>query len=42
MPCLQTLAIGQLKQLGATNNAKTTRAIRDLPERAAQILWHPR
>lgn len=41
MASFRNLAIGRLKQLGATNIAKTTRAIRDLPERAAQILGIP-
>ena len=34
MASLRNLAIGVLKTLGAGNIAKTTRAIRDLPERA--------
>lgn len=41
MASFWNLAIGRLKQLGATNIAKTTRVIRDLPERAAQILGIP-
>lgn len=38
MATLHNLAIGALKALGATNIAKTTRAIRDQPERALPIL----
>ncbi|WP_405656857.1 hypothetical protein OG581_40365 [Streptomyces sp. NBC_01386] len=38
MAALRNLAIGALKALGATNIAKTTRAIRDQPERALPIL----
>jgi predicted transposase YbfD/YdcC len=38
MATLRNLAIGALKALGATNVAKTTRAIRDQPERALPIL----
>lgn len=38
MASLRNLAIGALKALGATNIAKTTRAIRDQPERALPIL----
>ncbi|WP_327365854.1 ISAs1 family transposase [Streptomyces sp. NBC_01217] len=38
MATLRNLAIGALKALGATNIAKTTRAIRDQPERALPIL----
>jgi predicted transposase YbfD/YdcC len=38
MTTLRNLAIGALKALGATNIAKTTRAIRDQPERALPIL----
>jgi len=38
MATLRNLAIGALKTLGATNIAKTTRAIRDQPERALPIL----
>jgi hypothetical protein len=34
MATLRTLAIGVLKTLGADNIAKTTRAIRDEPQRA--------
>ena len=38
MATFRNLAIGALKILGATNIAKTTRAIRDHPERALPIL----
>ncbi|MFE8950648.1 ISAs1 family transposase [Streptomyces sp. NPDC007856] len=38
MPTLRNLAIGVLKTLGADNIAKTTRAIRDEPQRALPIL----
>lgn len=38
MATLRNLAIGVLKTLGADNIAKTTRAIRDNPERALPIL----
>jgi predicted transposase YbfD/YdcC len=38
MATLRNLAIGLLKTLGATNIAKTTRAIRDQPERALPLL----
>ncbi|MFE3267300.1 ISAs1 family transposase [Streptomyces sp. NPDC059215] len=38
MATLRNLAIGALKALGATNIAKTTRAIRDQPERPLPIL----
>lgn len=38
MATLRNLAIGTLKILGADNIAKTTRAIRDQPERALPIL----
>ncbi|MFC8626734.1 transposase family protein [Streptomyces anulatus] len=38
MATLRNLAIGAFKTLGATNIAKTTRAIRDQPERALPIL----
>ncbi|MFB6590034.1 ISAs1 family transposase [Streptomyces diastaticus] len=38
MATLRNLAIGPLKTLGATNIAKTTRAIRDQPERALPLL----
>jgi hypothetical protein len=38
MAAFRNLAIGVLKTLGATNIAKTTRAIRDEPERALTIL----
>ncbi|EST36189.1 hypothetical protein N566_04890 [Streptomycetaceae bacterium MP113-05] len=38
MATLRNLAIGALKTLGATNIAKTTRAIRDQPRRALPIL----
>jgi predicted transposase YbfD/YdcC len=38
MATLRNLAIGALKTLGADNIAKTTRAIRDQPERALPIL----
>lgn len=38
MASLRNLAMGALKALGATNIAKTTRAIRDQPERALPIL----
>ncbi|WP_267244291.1 ISAs1 family transposase [Streptomyces sp. PR69] len=38
MATLRNLAIGALKALGADNIAKTTRAIRDEPERALPIL----
>ncbi|MFJ9381609.1 ISAs1 family transposase [Streptomyces sp. NPDC101455] len=38
MATFRNLAIGALKTLGATNIAKTTRAIRDEPERALTIL----
>jgi predicted transposase YbfD/YdcC len=38
MAALRNLAIGALRLLGADNIAKTTRAIRDDPERAARIL----
>jgi hypothetical protein len=38
MASFRNLAIGVLKTLGADNIAKTTRAIRDAPERALPIL----
>ncbi|MEU9499787.1 hypothetical protein [Streptomyces sp. NPDC048196] len=38
MATLRNLAIGVLETLGADNIAKTTRAIRDEPERALPIL----
>lgn len=38
MAAFRNLAIGALKTLGATNIAKTTRAIRDQPERALPVL----
>ncbi|MFJ8774505.1 hypothetical protein [Streptomyces microflavus] len=38
MATFRNLAIGLLKTLGATNIAKTTRAIRDQPERAFPLL----
>ncbi|WP_246212485.1 hypothetical protein [Streptomyces abyssomicinicus] len=38
MATLRNLAIGVLKILGADNIAKTTRAIRDQPERALPLL----
>lgn len=38
MATLRNLAISALKTLGATNTAKTTRAIRDQPQRALPIL----
>ena len=38
MATFRNLAIGVLKILGADNIAKTTRAIRDEPERALPIL----
>ncbi|EST38944.1 transposase [Streptomycetaceae bacterium MP113-05] len=38
MATLRNLAIGLLKTLGAANIAKTTRAIRDQPERALPLL----
>jgi hypothetical protein len=38
MAAFRNLAIGALKISGATNIAKTTRAIRDNPERALPIL----
>ncbi|WP_405551126.1 hypothetical protein [Streptomyces globisporus] len=38
MATFRNLAIGLLKTLGATNIAKTTRAIRDQPERALPLL----
>lgn len=38
MATFRNLAVGALKTLGATNIAKTTRAIRDQPERALLIL----
>jgi len=38
MATLRNLAIGALKTLGADNIAKTTRAIRDEPQRALPIL----
>ncbi|MFI6608007.1 hypothetical protein [Streptomyces sp. NPDC050507] len=38
MATFRNLAIGALKARGATNIAKTTRAIRDQPERALPIL----
>ncbi|WP_369166927.1 hypothetical protein AB5J49_03105 [Streptomyces sp. R28] len=38
MASLRNLAIGRLRLLGATNTAKTTRAIRDLPEHAGWIM----
>ncbi|WP_424894319.1 hypothetical protein [Streptomyces sp. SAI-124] len=37
MATLRNLAIGVLKTLGADNIAKTTRAIRDEPQRALPI-----
>ena len=38
MATFRNLAIGMLRTLGADNIAKTTRAIRDEPERALPIL----
>ncbi|WP_325051390.1 hypothetical protein [Streptomyces corynorhini] len=38
MATFHNLAIGLLKTLGATNIAKTTRTIRDQPERALPLL----
>jgi hypothetical protein len=38
MATLRNLAIGVLKTLGVDNIAKTTRAIRDNPERALPLL----
>ncbi|GAB4001678.1 hypothetical protein GCM10029992_37840 [Glycomyces albus] len=38
MAALRNLAIGVLKTAGATNIAKTTRAIREKPERALPFL----
>jgi predicted transposase YbfD/YdcC len=38
MATFRNLAIGPLKSLGASNIAKTTRAIRDQPERALPLL----
>ena len=38
MAAFRNLAIGTLKILGADNIAKTTRAIRDEPQRALPIL----
>ncbi|WP_432159080.1 MULTISPECIES: hypothetical protein [unclassified Streptomyces] len=38
MATFRNLAIGLLKTLGAVNIAKTTRAIRDQPERALPLL----
>ncbi|SFK44114.1 hypothetical protein [Streptomyces pini] len=38
MATMRNLAVGALKTLGATNIANTTRAIRDLPERALLVL----
>ncbi|WP_442812330.1 hypothetical protein [Streptomyces sp. NBC_01788] len=38
MATLRNLAIGLLRTLGADNIAKTTRAIRDQPERALLLL----
>lgn len=38
MAAFRNLGIGTLRMLGAGNIAKTTRAIRDDPERAAQVL----
>jgi hypothetical protein len=38
MATLRNLAIGALKTLGADNIAKTTRAIRDEPQRALPVL----
>ncbi|WP_432134755.1 hypothetical protein [Streptomyces sp. bgisy154] len=38
MATFRNLAIGLLKTLGAVNVAKTTRAIRDQPERALPLL----
>jgi predicted transposase YbfD/YdcC len=38
MAAFRNLAIGALKTLGATNIAKTTRAIRDQPQRALPVL----
>ncbi|MFF7987999.1 hypothetical protein ACFZDK_54920 [Streptomyces sp. NPDC007901] len=38
MATFRNLALGTLKILGADNIAKTTRAIRDEPERALPIL----
>ena len=38
MAPLRNLAIGALKTLGADNIAKTTRAIRDHPERVLPLL----
>ncbi|MFH9967860.1 hypothetical protein ACH4PR_42015 [Streptomyces mirabilis] len=37
MAALRNLAIGRLRLLGADNIAKTTRAIRDVPEHAVWI-----
>ncbi|WP_308798293.1 ISAs1 family transposase [Streptomyces sp. UH6] len=37
MATFRNLAVGLLKTLGAVNNAKTTRAIRDQPERALPL-----
>ncbi|MGY1495804.1 hypothetical protein ACW4TU_04045 [Streptomyces sp. QTS52] len=41
MATLRNLAIGVLKTLGADNIAKTTRAIRDEPQRVLPILGIP-
>ncbi|MEV7343607.1 hypothetical protein [Streptomyces sp. NPDC093544] len=38
MAIFRNLAIGMLKTLGADNIAKTTRAIRDQPQRAIPLL----
>jgi hypothetical protein len=38
MATLRNLAIGLLETLGATNIARTTRAIRDQPDRALTLL----
>ncbi|WP_234316610.1 hypothetical protein [Streptomyces sp. NRRL S-15] len=38
MATFRNLAVGLLKILGAANIAKTTRAIRDQPERALPLL----
>ncbi|MFE9259121.1 hypothetical protein [Streptomyces sp. NPDC006879] len=38
MATFRNLAIGLLKTLGAVNIAKTTRAIRDQPERSLPLL----
>ncbi|MFD7057216.1 hypothetical protein ACFWBS_55890 [Streptomyces mirabilis] len=38
MAAFRNLAIGTLKAAGATNIAKTTRSIRDNPERALPFL----